>query len=510
MKTEGNFYSDGDQWEEMRKVYESEAAYALQHALEQAYRIVCEAREIPIPPDMTVPDLEFDYGKIARMEELRKGLSDFCRDIQESVEEHIDDPFFYQMMKTMNRLYELNPGEITSPTGEENLAYMITEITVDKALQESLRAQLAEADTDSPDPDTKQAMIEAIDRYYEKTYGDWMLEAAELGETQFQEDLGFVIGLYEELYPEHAEVMNQFLKPLSSDKEKDYTRDIQNLKYIVYTADSPYQDVFFKYAGRVKIVEYEYDIEKTQHYNRGKLWLNFSGKNAGVNDPRGPYTTVFHEVGHAIDDMAEGDILFWKVYNSGSGKESIHTIAEQDLRRNLRADAREYVEGAGYTLTEEEIERVIDEFLRADSNPDRLKSFYMQDVYNQIMKAYGWNEIVRGEDGKHKYIPHGGTKYDLSGARQEALSDIIGGFTNNAIGGYGYGHRQEPDEIGKKRYTHWYDSFGNATKSQGKELWAQYFAACITGNEETAESIRDYFTKACEKMEEEMEMLAGK
>ena len=88
---------------------------------------------------------------------------------------------------------------------------------------------------------------------------------------------------------------------------------------------------------------------------------------------------------------------------------------------------------------------------------------------------------------------------DMAGAENEACSDVYGGVTNNIIRG-DYGHNGE---------YYWYDRNGNATRAQSRELWAEYYSYCMTGNEEAMENLREHFPNAAKFLDEMAESMGA-
>ena len=82
-------------------------------------------------------------------------------------------------------------------------------------------------------------------------------------------------------------------------------------------------------------------------------------------------------------------------------------------------------------------------------------------------------------------------KQELAGAVNEAASDVYGGVTCNIISG-SYGHWSDD---------YWYKN-GEATYAQSRELWAEYYSYCSTGNEASMESLTEKFPNAKKFMDE--------
>ena len=121
------------------------------------------------------------------------------------------------------------------------------------------------------------------------------------------------------------------------------------------------------------------------------------------------------------------------------------------------------------------MQRILDTFRFGKNDTGKLS------VYELTVR----NSVVRHYDS------------DLAGERNEAACDVYGGVTNLEIGKNGYGHRPNAAKGETiEDYTYWYDKSGKQTYAQSRELWAEYFSYCMTGNEEALESLREHFPEA--------------
>ena len=90
-------------------------------------------------------------------------------------------------------------------------------------------------------------------------------------------------------------------------------------------------------------------------------------------------------------------------------------------------------------------------------------------------------------------------KTDLNGAVNEAPSDVYGGVTSNIIVG-SFGHWDD---------SYWYDKHGKPTNAQCRELWAEYFSYCMTGNAASMGTLRKHFPKSSAFLDEMIASMVG-
>lgn len=96
----------------------------------------------------------------------------------------------------------------------------------------------------------------------------------------------------------------------------------------------------------------------------------------------------------------------------------------------------------------------------------------------------------------------------LSGEENAAAGDVYGGVTNLIIDSERiYGHR--PDDNNTDMYRYWYDMRRRETDNQSRELWAEYFAVCMTGDNASLQSIKTNFPEASKVLEEMAIQLKG-
>ena len=190
-------------------------------------------------------------------------------------------------------------------------------------------------------------------------------------------------------------------------------------------------------------------------------------------NPRGPYTTFFHESGHALDYNFYNDGNFYSLTYRNSEGQSLMDVIYEDVRNDIRKTIARYTK---------------------DKNTQ-------EDLLNYIMGAgsIDVNTLSKKEKQLLQYI-QAYYKKDMHGAQNESCSDVYGGVTNNIISGE-YGHWSD---------SYWYDRKGNPTGSQATELWAEYYSYCMTDNEEALENLREHFPNAAKFLDEMAESMASK
>ncbi|MCI5874038.1 MAG: hypothetical protein MR012_10250 [Roseburia sp.] len=317
-----------------------------------------------------------------------------------------------------------------------------------------------------------------------------------------EKEMKKLICLYDFLYPDTAKKMDDIL---ASGKNNTLTdADKNKMKYIAYTAPEPYRSVYLGYVDSYEVGSFGgkiiwSDVENNQYYKYTDRTYFVDTLTAFAGDPRGEYTTWFHESGHATDCNAQTGLwkfycLNFSTYNETMGGEvTLQDAIYYDVYNNIEEKIRSV---AGEE--EEVIETVLESF-KYGAEMENLTTDESK-IRNTVIRMYS----IGGID-------------DLSDVDSEAASDIYGGVTNLEIGkNSGYGHRphrekDDTDETYQEKidnYTYWYHKDGNATGAQSKELFAEYFSYYMTGDEEAIESMRAHLPVACDVLDEMLEAMA--
>ncbi len=269
------------------------------------------------------------------------------------------------------------------------------------------------------------------------------------------------IRVYEKYNEEQAKQINELLTKLSEE-------EINRIKFYVYSAEEPYRSIYLQSVT-------EYSIGNISGDDTGYFTSQGNTINVDMseepNNPRGPYTTFFHESGHAIDYNYNDDGSYYSMTYRNSKGQSLQDVIYQDVSNDVKNTIRMY------TSNEESIKNIHKYIMGADTSDINSLSKSEQQLLKNVQAYYS--------DA-------------LQGAVHEAASDVYGGVTNNIIIG-SYGHRSE---------TYWYRD-GKATYAQSRELWAEYYSYCATGNEDSLASLTERFPNARKFLDEMSASMVG-
>lgn len=275
---------------------------------------------------------------------------------------------------------------------------------------------------------------------------------------------------YERNHPDEVRELQEFLK---TGKPNNMTEeDLLNIKYLVYTAPAPFGLIYLKSMG-------DYSIGTTgtdgAYYSPNNRTVNYSYPDSFKNDPRGPYTTFFHETGHGIDDTSDltklngSDTENFTAYSPEMGKRvTLREAIEYDVYYNknnphsmtsIAAD----IKARGGSGRNGNIDNVIDAM--KNGSPAGLNAQDRQ-LYNAVK-----NEFNNSTPNTEAY---------------ESVSDVYGGMSGNELRN-GYGHDT---------------NYWNNESMAGKELWAEYFSYNMAGDTENLNNLNEYFPEASKVLEQ--------
>lgn len=505
-----DFKSDYEEWLIHENAWNAYGANEITALSLSSYKLAAEAvRKVSSSSLDGISPLHISplEPKIKVLEETREKLGAFCKNIHRDAENLIDDVFNYGVMKTLADVYALNPNDITCSRGgsEYKLKTAMATIIIDPLLKADFLSKVKKLDEDEVSDDLKAGLVDAVSRYYDGDVTPYMRNDSAYDLKNFREDIGLIIEYYEYLNPKDAKTMNKLLSGLAKDKNSRYQEDIRNIKFIAYTAQEPYRSLFFKYAKKLKIGDYDYHEtnssgkEEAQKYiaSDKKLYVRFYQKNAygknneGRYDPRGAYVTFFHEAGHAIDDLSLADDKFFfttKKYNFTTVNADGQTVlqaAEKDVRDNIKNSVVKYIEDKGY----EGLGIDADEIVRS------IMTYNFSGYDTKLIQHKIYNDITQAYSSKFS-MP------DTNASIYCGISDVYGGFTDNKLNG-SYHHDNSLKTDGT---TYWNIPKVNNkyTGSQAKELWAEVFSRYMTSNEESIQELEAYFPTAMQIMNEQL------
>lgn len=293
------------------------------------------------------------------------------------------------------------------------------------------------------------------------TYIDWerqleeLLEIYKSKECITDSDKDVYIELYERYHVDFKKQLDTLIKMLSAEHVKE-------IKYILYTSKEPYRSIYLNELDSYTLGNISGD--DTGYFTRRNNTINVDMTAEEMN-PRGPYTTFFHESGHAIDYNYKEDGCFYSITYRDSVGKSMQEIIYQDVRN----DVSEII--ARYTADIESQKRILDYIMGAGTIDIATLNKTEEKILENIQDYYA---------------------KEMYGPSNEACSDVYGGVTNNIIHG-SYGHWSE---------SYWYHSDGSATYAQSKELWAEYYSYRITNNEKALQNLKEHFPNTSKFLEQ--------
>ena len=302
------------------------------------------------------------------------------------------------------------------------------------------------------------------------------------------EDKERLIALYESLNPEDKEKMDKFLEPIA---KCGHDEDILNIKAIVYTADEPYKTLLLANISKISVFEH--------HSEESKLFKDqgfcvpifksilFSLENDGLSDPCGPYFTLFHEIGHGIDDASKALGYKTAAYIDSDFNSNMYDIIKDEATTHIKNTI------ASFISNPDEQDAIYNAIMYG-GNPDIL-SKAQKDIYDKVVEQYKTD---------FNFVP-GKTKEDYGqfNVVTDMFSAFVGSNDNRSIFG-GYAHDTS--------YWHGISPFGIGLvggEFVGMEFFAGYYSSCITGDTAQRDIIRDYFPNACDAMDRMMEEMAA-
>ena len=309
-----------------------------------------------------------------------------------------------------------------------------------------------------------------------------------------QEDKKAYVSRCEEFCPVWAEKLDQVLfDPDWTDQEK------LDIKFMIYSAPEPYRSVYLKYATQYKIVVYQRFSADRQGASgssyslfRNTVFLK-DGRLTHPWDPNSPYNVLFHESGHAMDSTAGSELYSWESLPF-LGVSHFHEIDGKSLHDCIEEDTRNYVSNfidQQYPMLNEEQK---DQLLVALNLSDDASFHYGGDTSALTAPLMEYYQAIKTA-----------MFFELFPAKHTAVSDIYGGVTNNAILGFN-GHKKYPF-VKSENFTYWYKD-GSATNLHASELWAEFYAAQMTHDEEALANIKEHFPTAYPMLEEMARQMA--
>jgi len=281
--------------------------------------------------------------------------------------------------------------------------------------------------------------------------------------TASDDDKKRMIKYYEQLYPVNVELMDKFLKPLSSNQANQV--DIWNIKFIAYGSPEPYHSAIFLTLPQVKLKD-NTNSNKSQRYEglgKREIYVNFNS----IGDCR----TFFHEVGHAVDHQLGSPFVYLSA----------------DLFNTLESDVFGHIEGiiSDYSNDNANDEEAVLEAFKYNGDPVNLTT-QQRVIYDEVVDKYHKNW-----DNNGNYI---------------TITDTYGGFTENKLiinpitGIRVFAGHEAVNSIGE---AYWYnEKKDNPTGAQNREFFANNFADIVMYQGASIKNNATYYPNSTIEMDE--------
>lgn len=329
---------------------------------------------------------------------------------------------------------------------------------------------------------------------------------------------------YEMLNPDAKKVTDGFFDKVLKENNEEIDFSVDCIKYVLYTDDPKYRDVILYYLPMAQLERIEPGDIASCSGNTIKLVLTEDHDNRLEND--GAFT---HEIGHFIDDYAYDDVKDKKGKTYYNYSDYFRKVLKDDLRNHM-IDA--FVDLGYGDMKDGERDAVLD-FIFSSENVniayDKDKTVYQDylpedwspkqiEAFTAIRSHYGYCDYVYDPSSFDVYDTdsHPGLANDTD--ERGLINDIIGGETNNQVGGMG-GHtlNSKKEVDGKainssiikseedlhnalKEYDYWYSEDGKLNNHYVHEFFAESFELRVYGIDQ--KPTRDIFTNASNRFDE--------
>jgi len=265
--------------------------------------------------------------------------------------------------------------------------------------------------------------------------------------------------------------VNTFMAPLE-------VRDRIQTKYLAYTAQEPYRELFFRYLDKFTIASLTTDPGAFTAQANTLVFDVVDDR----TDPRGAYYTFFHEIGHAIDyyyGMENGygpkdDPKREKGYNGffSSGYRDASGTGLSDWNKQDVGNA---------------VNRQIDDLFKkppyngwSAEDLQRARDAVVNNLLNHNLDE---GSLTSDELGIQDTVTSS-LSLSLRGPDNESAADVYGGVTNNEVAG-DYIHKPN-----KTRGSYWLNPNGTVKTTTEHESFAEYYGRNMTREPQRTEGLR--------------------
>ena len=396
--------------------------------------------------------------------------------------------------------------------------------------------------------------ISSVDMERLKTIYDYYVDNRNINDVNSldPQTIQNVIDVYEILDPEAmAKTADLFAEVSGQDQNIDL--NIQRIKYALYTADEEHREIMFYYMDQfvVKLPEGDKGSSYSKDIVDGKRTLYIALERVDTDN----FCSFFHEFGHGLDDVTVPDGPNGETYRSSDG-------LNESLVSDLKKHMQESLNKLGIDLPGDQEMEVVEFFFNyKNTNVKDLPWGYglpsewttaQKIAYYKLREYYGYKEYEYVGTPGNAYNPNpkeirgiiskptGSTNPNVQAASGNnkpsgqniygIREDIVGGLTNNKIGGVDTGHHAGTDNTlpqdttvinskealsdGLSDYTYWYsdqnqknqtDRDRNLTVNPSSEFYAECWEYSVLGYD--MKPTREFFDNSCNQFNDSVDKI---
>lgn len=295
--------------------------------------------------------------------------------------------------------------------------------------------------------------------------------------------------LYEHIHPSEAKTM----KNIFIDAPEEYKSDVALIKYTAYTSEGTCHDVFFKYADKVQIADYDTvndNGEARNYYDPYdmKIHINIESMRKRGNH----YGTFFHESGHSIDafmaiEATGTDINYFreKLIKASSDDEvsNLYESIGFDDNRELWYSSSVLSNGKFHDTVYNDVEKVVGNLVNDYSSNEKHLSDEQKALITDVLMGRKLDSEIKDSNtdfayrkvleditgawkGKYSREFQTGKETGILETPNPAgmLSEVMNGMTNNSlmVNKYNYSKTWGVDHVNVGHPINWHDSDPNA------------------------------------------------
>ena len=300
------------------------------------------------------------------------------------------------------------------------------------------------------------------------------------------------------------------------DSPAEFQGDINAIKFIAYSSQGDCHDLFFKYAGDIKITDYYYtnsDGEKRNCFNLESMSMRLNIE--AIRDDKSGYRTFFHESGHNIDALIgkekTGENNYYTSTKLADGK--FHDVIYKEVEGIVVNVVNDYSDNENKLSDGDKA--LITDVLMGRKHESEIKNSSVDFAYRKISE-----DITGAWKGKYSRQYQAGNETGiLENVNARMLSEVMNGMTNNSVMVDSYnsnflidhgtpGHPinwQNPDpNAGYVPQDYYYNADGSYTGFAETEFMAEYMRINMTKSNDEKTYVKSYLRNSWDTLEDEL------